>query len=443
MHKTGSSSIQATLFRLQGDRIPWTYLHVGIANSSEALLNMFMQRPEGYQINMQRGLDKAAIYRRRTLFFERLEEQIAASDKDIMLSGKGITKLDHPELAQLAEWLGKHVDSILAVGYVRAPKSYIESSFQQNVKRGYSNFNLRPLYPFYQKRFEKFEDIFGRENVKYWLFDPANFEAGCVVRDFLNRLGYRLASEHVVRVNESLSLEALAMLYAFRKYGDGFGVGKQAMLENERLLRKLAEVKGAKFRLSPDRVRPILDLNTEDTQWMEERLGQRFSEDPELRTPFDVATEDELLDHSLSSLQQLREWACVPSAEQIRTPQDVARLVGLARRAFGSKLSEDRSNKASGPDEGAEEMTLRELVEKLKSSHPGEFDAIGDKKAVALLSAAFTEIRTEIESLDEGVLKLPPLGSLRVMPRVNKEGGRAAGGKRVMLRLPVQKDDVA
>lgn len=338
MHKTGSTSIQKSLFHLNED-VPWVYLHAGKPNASVAVQTMFCNRLGRNSRHTKEGLNDAEIKRRKQKYFKRMETRIASTDKDVLLSGEGISVLSEIELRRLLDWMGQFVDEVVAVGYVRSPKAYMESAFQQIVKGGRSNFNLAAVYPEYRERFEKFEAMLGKDKVHYWLFDPKTFPSGCVVRDFAARLGVNLAAEHVQRVNESISKEALALLYSYRKYGrDGYGIGGAAIMENTRLIRKLAEIKGHKLRFSPDLVRPVLEANRADIDWMETRLGRSFEEDMG-HAEFEVAGEADLLGYSEEALAALRQWTGAP-AETANDPEEVARLVGQLRRMLAAERKE-------------------------------------------------------------------------------------------------------
>lgn len=334
MHKTGSTSIQKSLFHLNED-VPWVYLHAGKPNASVAVQTMFCNRLGRNSRHVKEGLNDAEIKRRKQKYFKRMETRIASTDKDVLLSGEGISVLSEIELRRLLDWLGQFVDEVVAVGYVRPPKAYMESAFQQIVKGGRSNFNLAAVYPEYRERFEKFEALLGKDKVHYWLFDPKTFPSGCVVRDFAARLGVNLAAEHVQRVNESISKEALALLYSYRKYGrDGYGIGGAAIMENTRLIRKLAEIKGHKLRFSPDLVGPVLARNAQDIAWMEERLGRSFEENWEAHSEFEVAEESDMLKFNEDSLATIRQW--VGESGTANRPEDVALLVGRLRRKLAA-----------------------------------------------------------------------------------------------------------
>ncbi|MEW6133725.1 MAG: hypothetical protein AB1591_11275 [Pseudomonadota bacterium] len=451
MFKTGSTSIQNTLFRLNAE-IPWVYLNIGTPNSSIALQTMFRRQSKTAQVSLKRGLDRAEQVRRKHDYFKRMEEQINATDKDLFLSGEGMCVFSEMELQRLIAWLSRFVDEIVAVGYVRPPKAYMESAFQQIVKGGYSKFTPNAVYPNYRKKFEKFENLLGRDRVQYWLFDPKAFQHGCVVRDFASRLGVTLKERHVKRVNESLSREDLAMLYCYRKYGDGNRIGGEAVKQDLLLIKKLGELEGHKLRFSPDLVRPILEARRSDIAWMEERLGQPFKEDLTARTELGVADENDLLQVDEASLNILCDWLGVsPVVDMGTKPAEVARLIGQLRCKIASERKKPAVRQAPPGVEVAgrqgmpgnnighqrgragEDVYLKALFQKAKEAHPGEFDRINENEAVALLRAAFSEIKQQIELADEGVITVPSLGDFRGRRVIRDAGGKKASQKKIFF----------
>lgn len=344
MYKTGSSSIQQSLADLRTD-VPWEYLNAGKPNASVALATMFKARPEAVPQIAKRGIDRDQAMRDKQLYFSRLEKQITATQKDLLLSGEGIASMKEEEFRSMVDWLKQYVDEIVAVGYVRSPKAYMESSFQQKVKGGQGGWDPVRTYPKYRKHFEKLETVLGKDKVQYWLFDPKSYVDGCVVRDFARRLGGSLTADEVKRSNEGISREALSLLYAYRKYGDGYGVGNEAVKQNQLLIKKLATLGGHKIRFSPKLVRPILDENKADIAWMEERLGKPFEEDMVTSLETDIEDEGDLLKFNEASIITLRQWIGQPSGGMVNSPQEAAHLVLQLREklaydnvGFGGKL---------------------------------------------------------------------------------------------------------
>ncbi len=105
-----------------------------------------------------------------------IDKNISSFFQPIMIiSGEGIRRLTELELINLREFFLKYFDRVRIVAYVRKPKSYLESSFQQSVQGGMNYFNLNKIYPNYRDLFEKFDNVFGKENVTIWKFDPNRF----------------------------------------------------------------------------------------------------------------------------------------------------------------------------------------------------------------------------------------------------------------------------
>lgn len=135
-------------------------------------------------------------------------------------------------------------------------------------------FGVRESWPNYRWRFEKLDRVFGRENVTLRVFDPAALAGGDVVSDFCELAGIPLVPGQIQRVNESLSLEARALLYLQRSRGDGMVAGfPGAPARNERFIAALSRFGNTRLQLAPTLLEPILEEKRADLEWMEERLG--------------------------------------------------------------------------------------------------------------------------------------------------------------------------
>ena len=201
--------------------------------------------------------------------------------------------LEKTELVRLKTFLELFFEKIVVCAYIRPVKAYMESDLQERVKNGYAQFDLAKLYPDYKKRFEKFEEVFGDGNVRYWKYDPSGFTDGDVVNDFCERLGIQKDFE-TVRSNEGLSKAAMVFLYRYWRYGPGYGRGYENIVASQRLVRFLQCLGGAKFRLCPHAVERILKVNAQDIFWMEQRLGDSLTPQP-LPESDCIGSEPELL----------------------------------------------------------------------------------------------------------------------------------------------------
>ncbi|MGR6431475.1 hypothetical protein ACU5AY_11225 [Rhizobium sp. PAMB 3174] len=253
-----------------------------------------------------------------------------AQDRTAVISGEFINYMTAAETADLRAFLAAYSSDITVIAYVRRPKAYIESVIQQIFK--YESLPLSALVqhgPNYRKRFEKYDDIFGREKVILRDFDPALFPEGCVTRDFCRTLGLDVDESLVVRANESLSKPAVQMMNLFRRRYPGIVEG------NEPLIGKMAELGGEKFRLHSKHYRRLFADMADDLAWIGERAGMDMSEDI---TRYDgkgaIESEKDLLDIDKAAVAWLIEQsgATDKKASLVRKqPEEIADLVNRLR----------------------------------------------------------------------------------------------------------------
>ncbi len=294
MHKAGSTSIQSALFRCLADE-QFYFIDLGLSNCSPCVATAFMLNPMKYQSNERLGKESRRVLSEKTFIRDQLAEQLAiAGKRTAILSAEVICRFKETELQNLCQFINDTGFNVAAVGYIRPPYSYMNSSYQQRLKAGSDlrTLDLTKLYPSYRIRFEKFEKVLGQKNVRFWPFKPELFPAQYVVHEFCERLGISIDLSKVVPENQSISVLAVALLFAYRKYGPGYGCGPNVERENKLLVRRLSTVHGAPFRLHSSVVRPVLDANAEDIAWMEFRLQTSLKE--ELSSNVDETIIDEI-----------------------------------------------------------------------------------------------------------------------------------------------------
>jgi hypothetical protein len=203
----------------------------------------------------------------------------------------------------------------------------------------------------YRAKFEKFDNVFGRSNVTLVKFEPTNFPNHCIVEDFCQRTGISFPQEHsITRVNESLTREACGILYAYRKYGSGYGIGPDSIRENHYIIKPLRTMSGSKFKISKSVVDQNFDLEQVDVHWMENRLGSSLAEDY-LDTKDSISTEIDLLTVTRASCQEFAEkfseiWGVdvpnqfIPKEEPI-DPVQIAEFIESCR-GLGRQLIRDK-----------------------------------------------------------------------------------------------------
>ena len=289
MHKTGSSSIQVTLdkkFKSQET----CYFNLAKANHSRLILSLFSKHKKTIAEH-----DNAVTMK---MMLENIEN---CPGQRMILSGEGIVKLTEEELKAFKDFLYQYFEKITIVAYVRSPGSFMVSAFQEIVKAGTYHFKLEKVYPNYRNKFKKFDLVFGRENVHFWKFDPKSFTEGDVVTDFCHKIGININLSSVIRVNDSLSMEAFSLLYLYGKYGSGIPIPNKGKIFS--ILQKIGK---RKIQISPHLLNPIIEKNAKDISWMENRLGETLNENINSSLN-DIKSEKDLLSVDSETLEALKD----------------------------------------------------------------------------------------------------------------------------------------
>jgi hypothetical protein len=287
MHKTGTTSVQGTLMARKPTE-EWHFLTLrGGANLGARMFAMFSTRPKRSILFKKAGLSAEEVTERGRVFRQELEEAILKTTaRNVVISGESISNIDREGCRAMKEFLSRFFDEIRIVGYVRPPRGFKVSLFQELIKHGNGK---KWLYPVgYRKRFRKFDTIFGRENVMLRKYDPAKLRDKCAVSDFCEFVGMPLPEPGEVKMlNERLCREACGLLYTYRQFGPqperGVGSGAGGMKANKMLITALIAMKGTPFVVADSVLTDSLKEERKDIKWMEQRLGESL-EDRSSRT---------------------------------------------------------------------------------------------------------------------------------------------------------------
>ena len=78
-------------------------------------------------------------------------------------------------------------------------------------------------------------------------------------------------------------------------------------------------------------------------------------------------------------------------------------------------------------------MKPTELVELIKEKRPNLLGKMPEKKAVALIRAALAELGRHIAEAEEGVVRVPPMGTFRVRMVEQEKDGENVTVKRIIF----------
>src|SRR5690554_2421947 len=274
MPKTGSSSIQETLFA-KGGHGKFSYADLGVVNHGGVITSYFSSDPFAWHGHTAVGRTRGQVCVFNECVGESLEAMKSRSDNQI-ISGEDIYEhMDEHALTRMRDFFSDAFERIEIIGYVRPPISFMASAFIQYVKN-HSQTRLDPdkLWPRYRAKLEKFDRVFGPERVTLRSFVPGRLIEGDVVQDFCQLLGEPLPQSQIRRVNESFSLEAAASMFTYHRIGPCYETYPSQPVDNNRLTEMLSSFGSQKLRFADSLVDPIIKKNLSDLDWIEARLGE-------------------------------------------------------------------------------------------------------------------------------------------------------------------------
>jgi len=351
MHKTGSTSIQKTLESREWDK--HHFVRVGGSNHSPLLRALFDSRAmEGNLV--EKGHAREDIPGLIALWRRQLDAEFRTLEKPtIVLSAEVLPELSTPRIEAIRDYLMARVDNIRVVGYARMPVGLIQSDMQQKIRSGHLR-NFKVPRQHYRTQFEKFDKIFGAENVELIKFDRNSLDQGDVVTDFARRIGLALTSEDIIHRNSSLSLEAVAVLYARNKFGvDLPGSPVRKLLPN-RIVKSLEALGSTKFQLSSRALQPALDEMSEDIDWLENRFGQSMR-DMQSDHSGGISSEKELLTVADAQVDAVRSLLIAELGNQPQARSAVAeslyqlQFLHVQRQAIADERKKRRVTRAVSP----------------------------------------------------------------------------------------------
>lgn len=393
MHKTGSTSVQTNLAKIKSP-LNWRYIKVdGRVNMNQSLYAMFSPSPHKYHWFAKRGMTEEQVTEKGKIYRQKLRKQIRKCKKEnIIISAEALSIINQRGITALAKFLKPLCDEIRVIGYVRPPTGYKISIFQERIKHGINSFEITDIRLNYRKRFEKFDIAFGQENVFLKKFEPSSFPNKCIVADFVQELNIALPDDtKITRSNEGLCREACGILYAYRKFGPGYGVGNNAILQNAAIIAPMLAMRGQKFKVAQG-IMISGEAEDEDQAWIEKRIGSSLQENVK-EDGTEVTSEDDLLLVRRSSCEDFAahftrihglEIAAhrIPASDPV-DPRDVAEFIeycrGLCRTKIRSEKATKKANKiirvddkGGTPDKVAKPKKSPTLGENEKTAKPSK-----------------------------------------------------------------------
>lgn len=339
MHKTGSTAIQQYYSRNDFPSVcytPWVE-----SNLCGLFMLLFQDEdllPQYHGFLAQGPEFLARLPEMRRQWLDETESFLRRSEgRTIIFSAEDISWPGFSSAtARMAEFFWDFSDEIQVVGYVREPKSFAVSAFQQYLKDGgLTELDVETLWPHYRGRFQRLDELFGRENVTLKRYERDALVGHGVVSDFASLIGVSGPSVVDTDANASLSAEATALLFVQRRFGDGVVSGfREAQTRNNQFVEALSKVGDQKFDFSDELWGPVRDKYASDYEWICSRLGGDFSRDSEDER-VKITSESDFVDLAVDSLPLLRS-AILENLEKLTGSRayQAARAVDVLRKFY-------------------------------------------------------------------------------------------------------------
>lgn len=214
-HKTGSSSIQKSFAGYDDDHT--FYARLGGPNHSVAVRTAFGKGLDHYHVWRKRGLTSQQKQQKRNEFLEVLRHELTRTDRErIIISAEGASNMKADDVLRFTSFLKEYCDEIKVVAYLRDPVSFAMSALQQQLQGGLTDVP-DVVNPGYKPGLTRYSKAVGKENLILRKFDRGCLLNGDVVDDFGSLFDLDLSKVKRQRVNDSISVNAMKILYRFNR----------------------------------------------------------------------------------------------------------------------------------------------------------------------------------------------------------------------------------
>jgi hypothetical protein len=234
--------------------------------------------------------------------------------------------LSEQELKMFIDLVQPFTSKIKAIGYVRAPKAYTESVFQQKLKTAPVQLGKPLIDISYKRLIGALDAVLGESNVEVYKYDRSALEGQCVVKDFCYHCGIDIQDKDVVSSNESLSQPAVQLLYMLWKYYPEFyrprRSGIQTVLAkllgrslksdvNQRIIANavehISQFPGMKMKLHSDAYLKMVNIDVGEHEWLEKRTGITFDEELHAHDNSGIRDEEDMMQIETETIRLLLE----------------------------------------------------------------------------------------------------------------------------------------
>lgn len=281
LHKTASSSIQASLWHNREYLATHGYFYPGFRfnkkayyNHSIPLYGLFSDSVKNHPNYIQKDWNPDIVLP----VFRKHFDNCLLTKQNLILSGEDISAFDEKNLDQMKSILETNGFKIRPLIFVRESISDFISRTQQRIK-GRQNITIEQLISEYKNEvipiITKLKRVFSE--IEFYNFDEAiNFEGGPVAY-FFNLLNLEIDKCNIHKVNESLSAPTIRLLNYLNGRTPYLYKGQINFTRHAGDTRPLRGIKGAKFTVLKNEIAPLYEQLCQERVILEQEIGKKFS----------------------------------------------------------------------------------------------------------------------------------------------------------------------
>lgn len=278
LHKTATTSFQSTCAKNLDKLLTQGYFYPSFKynkvekgrdqfNHSGPIVSCFGPDPESYGFNIESKVKNIGLANAE--YLKQLKNALSV-DKDLIISGEGISSLDVESLQKLKTFLESTGAELIPLVCVRSPYAFHCSSTQTVVKRG----RYVDLKKFRRQKgcITNIKSVF--KNTKFVSFNTACKHSGGPVNYLLECCGIDAAGFSFETRNEGRSNEFVRLQNALNKQQPIF-VDKKLNPKHF----KLTPTEGNKFLLTKEELAAVKGVLNQENQFFKEALGEEFCDE--------------------------------------------------------------------------------------------------------------------------------------------------------------------
>jgi hypothetical protein len=289
VHKTATSSIQATLASTENEKLlaesGWCYPKSWHRNHGVSFRSVFCEDPFGYHVNVTRGHSKEKIVALNKQSLLDLEKEVVLKCPDkLIFSGEGMSCLSHDGLQRLKKYLLQTFcpEEMRVVLYVRDPHKWRTSLIQQLIKSGIAQPSIEEMCVDTKEtnvalRVKDIWSVFGKAYTRVFSFEEAiDHPYGPAGHLSSNLLKVKPQDLLLINKNEGASSVACGIINFITNKHPFIVKGAINPKRTGRDTAPLEKVVGPKYILPREWWSRLLEKSLDEALWMKEHLGINY-----------------------------------------------------------------------------------------------------------------------------------------------------------------------